>query len=172
MDGQIKGRMDRRTDGQIDRDFRLPDTLIYTRAARHLASLGKTGEIEKLLSMMRGLVKQEDYDEVVINCIRVMSGNPALLKEAESLIKLINSDWQKINAHIVCGKLKKAYLLAVRGERGVEDVKRIASAAERTGNTKIKDMCDQWLKKKEAETTHRPEGQEFQRRHGKQWDKR
>lgn len=51
--------------------------------------------------MMRGLVRQEEYDEVVINCIRVMSGNPALLKEAESLIKLINSDWQKVSKGVL-----------------------------------------------------------------------
>lgn len=77
-------------------DFRLKDSLIYTRAGRHLASLGKTKEIEQLLGCVRGLMKHEECDEVVVNCIRVMTGNPTLLREAESLIKLINSDSQKV----------------------------------------------------------------------------
>lgn len=77
-------------------DFRLPDSLIYTRAGRHLASLGKNRDIEQLLGCIKGLMKHDECDEVVANCIRVMSGNPTLLKEAESLIKLINSDSQKV----------------------------------------------------------------------------
>ncbi|PIK34340.1 putative zinc finger FYVE domain-containing protein 26 [Apostichopus japonicus] len=157
---------------RIIQDFRLPDSLIYTRAGRHLASLGKNRDIEQLLGCIKGLMKHDECDEVVANCIRVMSGNPTLLKEAESLIKLINSDSQKINAHIICGKLKKAYLLAVRGERGTEDVKRIASAAERTGNTKIKDMCDQWLKKKEMEQMQRRDVAEVMKKGGRYWEQR
>ena len=51
--------------------------------------------------------------------------------------------WQ-INAYILCGKLKSAYLIAVKAER-MEDVKRIAGAAERSGQVAVKNICDKWL---------------------------
>lgn len=74
--------------------------------------------------------------------------------------------------HILCGKLKKAYLLAVRGDKSVEDVKRIASAADRAGNSKIKDMCDQWLKKNEAERLQRSNVAEVFRKTGRYSEQR
>ncbi len=50
----------------------------------------------------------------------------------------------QINAYILCGKLKSAYLIAVRGEK-VDDVRRIAAAADRSGQTAVKSIADKWL---------------------------
>ncbi|VDI79486.1 zinc finger FYVE domain-containing protein 26 [Mytilus galloprovincialis] len=68
-------------------------------------------------------------------------------KEAENLIKLLRKDSHKINAYILCGKLRSAYLMAVKAER-VEDVQRIAGAAQRMGQTAVKNICNKWLEQK------------------------
>ena len=56
---------------------------------------------------------------------------------------------QQINAYMLCGKLKSAYLIAVRAER-VDDVKRISAAAERAGQTAVKNISDKWLKMRQS----------------------
>lgn len=81
-------------------------------------------------------------DIVVSACIRSCS-HPDLL---EPLIKLLASDINKIDAYILAGKLRPAYLLAIRLER-VTDVKRILAAAERTHQESVKGWCLQWLQK-------------------------
>lgn len=53
----------------------------------------------------------------------------------------------QINAYILCGKLRSAYLMAVKAER-VEDVQRIAGAAQRMGQTAVKNICNKWLEQK------------------------
>jgi len=50
----------------------------------------------------------------------------------------------QINAFIQCGKLKSAYLTAIKG-RYVEEVKRISTIATQAGQTAIRDICDRWL---------------------------
>lgn len=48
------------------------------------------------------------------------------------------------NAYVLCGKLKSAYLVAVKGER-VDDVRKIQAAAEAAGQVSVKAICDKWL---------------------------
>ena len=55
----------------------------------------------------------------------------------------------QINAYMLCGKLKSAYLIAVRAER-VDDVKRISAAAERAGQTAVKNISDKWLQMQQS----------------------
>ena len=45
---------------------------------------------------------------------------------------------------MLCGKLKSAYLVAVKTER-VNDVKRILESAEKGGQTAVKSICEKWL---------------------------
>ena len=53
----------------------------------------------------------------------------------------------QINAYILCGKLKSAYLSAVKSG-GIEDVRRIARAADQTGQTAVKSICARWLQQR------------------------
>lgn len=109
------------------------------------------------------------YDECISTCIRVFasttsnnaesSSNPTNIyaslqqqnqynKEIEDLIQLIKNDENKINAYILNGRLKSAYLIAIRMER-IDLVKHIAKVAERMGQNMIKDICNKWLEKKQ-----------------------
>ena len=58
----------------------------------------------------------------------------------------------QINAYVLCGKLRSAYLIAVKGER-VEDIQRIGAAAERSGQTAVKKICEKWLAGREHADT-------------------
>ena len=57
----------------------------------------------------------------------------------------------QINAYLLIGRLRLAYLQAVKGERE-EDVRRIAMAAERAegSEVRLKDICNTWLREREA----------------------
>jgi zinc finger FYVE domain-containing protein 26 len=68
-------------------------------------------------------------------------------KEIEELIQLIKNDENKIHAYILNGRLKSAYLIAIKMDR-VDMVKHIANVAERLGQNLIKDICNKWLEKK------------------------
>ncbi|GFO26047.1 Zinc finger fyve domain-containing protein 26-like [Plakobranchus ocellatus] len=64
--------------------------------------------------------------------------------ESDILIQLLRKDGNKINAFILVGKLRSAYLLAVKRER-VEDVQRIAGAAQRLNQSAVTNICKKWL---------------------------
>ena len=55
--------------------------------------------------------------------------------------------YSQINGYILCGKLKSAYLIAVKAGR-VDDVRHIAAAADRTGQAAVKGICEKWLQQK------------------------
>ncbi len=71
-------------------------------------------------------------------------------KEIEELIKLMKDDENRINAYILNGRLKSAYLIAIKTER-IDIVKHIANAADRAGQNLIKDICMKWLEKKQSQ---------------------
>ena len=55
-----------------------------------------------------------------------------------------NSFFLQINAYILCGKLRSAYLMAVK-DNNVDDVKRILRAANSLGQTAVINICNKWL---------------------------
>ena len=64
----------------------------------------------------------------------------------------------------MCGKLKSAYLIAVREDR-VEAIQEIAEVAMRTGQSKMVDICNKYLNKmrrevQERKVAHRKQGNE------------
>ncbi|XP_071795779.1 zinc finger FYVE domain-containing protein 26-like isoform X2 [Asterias amurensis] len=133
---------------QIIQDFRLPDTLIYSKIGRNLATQHKYKDIQQLLTCVRGTGLSNDQccDEILDACVRVLANDGGQAKEVEGLIKLIKSDTNKINALMLCGKLKSAYLIAVKAER-VEDVERILHVAQRAGpsQAQMRTICETWL---------------------------
>ncbi|CAH1262608.1 ZFYVE26 [Branchiostoma lanceolatum] len=144
---------------RIIQDFHLNATLVYIQAGRTLAKQKQYKEITQLLQCVEesGLSDEQSWDEIIGACLLVVADDPGQSKEAESLIKRIRSDANKINAYILCGKLKSAYLIAVRGER-VDDIRRIAGTAERHGQSAVKSICDKWLlgweEKRQKERQH------------------
>lgn len=62
----------------------------------------------------------------------------------------MKDDENRINAFILNGRLKSAYLIAIKKDR-VDIVKHIANAAERAGQNLIKEICMKWLEKKQSQ---------------------
>ena len=62
---------------------------------------------------------------------------------------MIKDDENKINAYILNGRLKSAYLIAIKIDRA-DIVKHIGNVAERIGQNSIKDICNKWLEKKQS----------------------
>jgi zinc finger FYVE domain-containing protein 26 len=151
---------------------------VYSQIARELAKQYNFREINNLLKCINESGYQEEinasYDECISTCIRVFAsaqsnaqatsnttGNNVYAsqqqhqqelihgKEIEDLIHLIKDDENKINAYILNGRLKSAYLIAIRIQRA-DIVKHIANAAERMNQNMIKEICLKWLEKNTA----------------------
>jgi len=75
------------------------------------------------------------------------AANQQYNKEIDELIKLIKNDENRINAYVLNGRLRSAYLIAIKIER-VDIVTHIANVAERIGQHLIKEICNKWLEKK------------------------
>ena len=150
--------------------------LVYTEIACELAKQYNFKEINNLLKCISESGYEEEvdsnYDECISACIRVFAAVPSSLsdgqssssdqnaaalyfsnqqqyyKEIEDLIGLIKNEENKINAYILNGRLKSAYLIAIKNERA-DFVKKIGNAAERIGQISIRDICNKWLEKKQ-----------------------
>lgn len=151
-------------------------TLVYAQIARELAKQYNFKEIHNLLKCINESGYKEEvnasYDECISTCIRVFAADNTTKtsssnlsaqalqqqehqqqqysKEIEELIKLMKNDENRINAYILNGRLRSAYLIAIKLER-VDIVKHIANAADRAGQNLIKDICNKWLEKKQAQ---------------------
>jgi len=149
---------------RIIQDFNLPAARVYVDAGRSLARQYKFSHIEELLRCSRetGQVTDKCYDDIILACVSIVSPDQSQAKHLEALIKLLKSDTNKINAFLMCGKLKSAYLIAVKGDR-VEAIQKIAEVAANTGQSKMVEICTKYLNQYEK----RREAQErFQRKQG------
>lgn len=50
----------------------------------------------------------------------------------------------QINAYVQCGKLKGAYLIAIRAKL-VDEVRKISDIAFKAGQLPVREICEKWL---------------------------
>lgn len=131
---------------RIIQDFNLPAARVYVDAGRSLARQYKFSHIEDLLRCSRetGQITDKCHDDIILACVNILSADQSQAKSLEALIKLCKSDTNKINAFIVCGKLKSAYLIAVKGNR-VEVIREIFEIAMNTGQSNMIEICSKFL---------------------------
>lgn len=135
---------------------------MYSQIASELAKQYNFKEINNLLQCINESGYREEanssYDECISTCIRVFAANTSTdsdspnqkyNREIEELIKLIKNDENRINAYVLNGRLRSAYLIAIKNDR-VDTVTHIANVAERIGQHMIKDICNKWLAKKKT----------------------
>ncbi|KAK3587800.1 hypothetical protein CHS0354_042763 [Potamilus streckersoni] len=137
---------------RIIKEYKLGAVGIFTHVAREMAKHQRYDDIRRLLDCVvsSGMGDDDTNDEIVGACVLVLADIPSEAKEAENIIKWLKKDSNKVNAYILCGKLRSAYLMAVKGDR-VEDVKRIQGAAQRMGQTAVVTICTKWLQQKGEE---------------------
>ncbi|CAN9501956.1 unnamed protein product [Ophioblennius macclurei] len=129
--------------------FQLEAQAVYERAGQRLIRQRLYGAVRQLLKCVgeSGTATKNDGDALVLSCVAIADKGPADAKELETLILEIKSTENKIKAFLLCGKLRPAYLLAVKLEAGrarplVEDVLRAAEAGQ---DQVMQNICRQWL---------------------------
>ncbi|XP_071963696.1 zinc finger FYVE domain-containing protein 26-like [Antedon mediterranea] len=129
--------------------YRLSALLVFTRVGQALSEKRKVKEIGAFMEKLRNnkYCDADTGDSVLGACVKIVVSDPQFVKETEYLVKLMKKYTNQISAYILCGKLKSAYLIAVKSE-SVDDVKRIAAAAHETNQFAVKSICDKWLASK------------------------
>ncbi|XP_048586399.1 zinc finger FYVE domain-containing protein 26-like isoform X2 [Nematostella vectensis] len=131
---------------RIIQDYNLPAARVYINTGRALARQYRYQHIQQLLRCVSdtGLVTDKCHDEIILACVRIISSDDSQTKHVDSLIRLLRNDSNKVNAYLLCGKLRSAYLIAVK-EKRVEAIEQIAEEAMKVGQKKTLELCKKWL---------------------------
>ncbi|KAF4787873.1 zinc finger FYVE domain-containing protein 26 isoform X1 [Turdus rufiventris] len=132
---------------RVLQDFQLEATEVYSKVAKQLVKQQKYSEIQQLLKCVNesGVAAKNDGDNIILNCLNEFKNIPA--EDLDNLIQDMDSDENKIQAYMMCNKLRSAYLVSVRQEkaRAVQLVQHVRQLAESSGDHVVKAICAQWL---------------------------
>ncbi|XP_023784077.1 zinc finger FYVE domain-containing protein 26 isoform X2 [Cyanistes caeruleus] len=146
---------------RVLQDFQLEATEVYSKVAKQLVKQQKYSEIQQLLKCVNesGVAAKNDGDNIILNCLNEFKNIPA--EDLDNLIQDMDSDENKIQAYMMCNKLRSAYLVSVRQEkaRAVQLVQRVRQLAESSGDDVVKAICAQWLSVHQPKVRNRlPQG--------------
>ncbi|KAM9554771.1 zinc finger FYVE domain-containing protein 26 isoform 3-T3 [Guaruba guarouba] len=146
---------------RVLQDFQLEATEVYSRVAKQLVKQQKYSEIRQLLKCVNesGVAAKNDGDNIILNCLNEFKNIPA--EDLDNLIQDMDSDENKIQAYVMCNKLRSAYLVSVRQEktRAVQLVQHVRQLAESSRDDIVKAICTQWLLAHQPKTRNRlPQG--------------
>lgn len=132
---------------RVIQDFQLDAASVYIKVSKHLLKRQHFGEFRQLLKCVResGVAAENDIDNIIYQSLEEhvhISG-----EELDKLVQEMSDINKKIDAYVMCSKLRSAYLIAVKQEhelaiRLVEEVKQVA--VERKDNV-IRQICSKWL---------------------------
>ncbi|CAF3487332.1 unnamed protein product [Adineta steineri] len=108
--------------------------------------------LQQLLQVMRdnGYNDNKLHDDIIESCVRQTGSDVEQSREQDTLIQMIKNDNTRINVYISVGKLRAAYLIAIR--LGKEDkIRLIRDDAQRSGQTAVYEMCKKWLENRASE---------------------
>ena len=125
-------------------DFKLDAATIFGHVGASMMTSHKMGSVCDLLSCVRDSGFECNIDDVIAPCIDAVASDASMSKEVEELIRMMRSDVNRINAFIASGRLKSAYMLAVKTKRS-QVVEAVARKAHETGQKSVKTMCEKWL---------------------------
>ncbi|XP_071600514.1 zinc finger FYVE domain-containing protein 26 isoform X3 [Heliangelus exortis] len=132
---------------RVLQDFQLEATEVYSKVAKQLVKQQKYSEIRQLLKCVNesGVAAKNDGDNIILNCLNEFKNIPS--EDLDNLIQDMDSDENKIQAYVMCNKLRSAYLVSVRQEksRAVQLVQHVRQLAEGSGDDIVKAICAQWL---------------------------
>ncbi|XP_038260251.1 zinc finger FYVE domain-containing protein 26 isoform X10 [Dermochelys coriacea] len=132
---------------RVLQDFQLEAAAVYSKVAKVLVKQQNYSEIRQLLKCVNesGVAAKNDGDIIILNCLDEFKDIPS--EDLDNLIQDMDSDENKIQAYLMCHKLRSAYLVSVRQEntRAVQLVQRVRQLAENSGEDVVQAICDQWL---------------------------
>ncbi|XP_053924506.1 zinc finger FYVE domain-containing protein 26 isoform X4 [Cuculus canorus] len=146
---------------RVLQDFQLEATEVYSKVAKQLVKQQKYNEIRQLLKCVSesGVAAKNDGDNIILSCLNEFKNIPA--EDLDNLIQDMDSDENKIQAYVMCNKLRSAYLVSVRQEktRAVQLVQHVRQLAEISGDDVVKAICAQWLSVHQPKVKNRlPQG--------------
>ncbi|XP_015911906.2 zinc finger FYVE domain-containing protein 26 isoform X1 [Parasteatoda tepidariorum] len=122
--------------------FNLNATAILCKAGREIVRTKQKQQVPHYLASVKCLFsKLTKVDDIILECVSTVHKQGG---DVEDIIKMLMSDSNKINAYLMCGKLKSAYLLALKLNSAL-DIRRIMVAAEQCGQDSIQRICRKWL---------------------------
>ncbi|XP_077395120.1 zinc finger FYVE domain-containing protein 26 [Festucalex cinctus] len=134
---------------RVIQDFQLESQAVYVRAGQRLVRHRKFGAARQLLKCVSesGTATKSDGDALILSCVEAADKGAADAKEVERLILEAKSAEIKIEAYLLCNKLRPAYLLAVKMEASVAGalVQKVLQAAEGAQDSVMQNICRQWL---------------------------
>jgi len=133
---------------QIIQEYRLPIKQIYINAVAKIVQKKQLNKVNDLLRSIQGTITEDEWDEVVLACITSLANDVNEPKTAEKWITKLTNNSNKVIAHIACGKLKAAYLLAVKCNLR-SSIELIREEAKKTESLSIVDLCDRYLSERQ-----------------------
>ncbi|NWX99197.1 ZFY26 protein, partial [Nothoprocta ornata] len=132
---------------RVLQDFQLEATEVYSKVAKQLVKQQKYSEIRQLLKCVNesGAAAKNDGDNIILSCLNESKSIPA--EDLDNLIQDMDSDENKIQAYLLCNKLRSAYLVSVRQEaaRALQLVQHVRQLAQSGGDDVVQAICAQWL---------------------------
>lgn len=127
---------------RIIQENHLNGSLVFERAAQTLVSAGAVSQVERLVRCIEscGYPDRYDTDAVVLAALQELVRSEDDKKDLDLLVKCLKKDVNKVEAYMLAGRLKTAYLLAVRQNR-TDHVKRIMALAEAAGQESVRAIC-------------------------------
>eukprot|EP01094_Clydonella_sp_ATCC50884_P016875 TRINITY_DN2852_c0_g1_i2.p1 TRINITY_DN2852_c0_g1~~TRINITY_DN2852_c0_g1_i2.p1 ORF type:complete len:208 (+),score=85.12 TRINITY_DN2852_c0_g1_i2:62-685(+) len=94
----------------------------------------------------QGTVSDDDWDKIVGACVDIFVEQHQDMRTAEQFVEKLQNQHSHVVGLVKVGKLKQAYLSAVKQNRP-DQMQLIRDAAERSGATTIAQLCSKYLVK-------------------------
>lgn len=138
---------------QIINDFRLPTVSIYSAAVVKMIHKKQSNKVLQLLKNINGTLPDTDWDFIVMAAVRTLTEELQDLKTAEKFAPKLQSVGNRVEALILCGKLKAAYLEAVKSnstgnssnQYTIDLIQMIKAAAQKMDSKTDLDLCNKYL---------------------------
>lgn len=136
---------------QIIKNNELDAGQVYRLSGKILAKSSKVNLYQIITQLLECIRSNHDQDSLAMcdDVIGTILRHNPTLESADQLIKLLSDDINKIDAYIISGRLKFAFLLASNLHR-VSDIKRILAASIRMKQDYVTKICQMWLNEKNA----------------------
>ncbi|CAF2511882.1 unnamed protein product [Rotaria sp. Silwood2] len=126
---------------KITKEMNFSPTEVFVPCAEQVGKRRDYRSLQQLLQLIRenGYTDSKLHDDIIESCVRQSGSDVEQSREQDTLIQMIKNDDTRINVYIAVGKLRAAYLIAIR--LGKEDkVRLIRDDAQKSGQTAVYDI--------------------------------
>jgi len=111
---------------------------------KKMAMFKQTRQIDKVLDSIKHTVTDPEYDQLLLACITVYVDEHNDELTSLTFLARLRGDDNKVKANLMLGRLKEAYLLAVKvGDPAL--VKEVREVCDLHAYARLVELCDQYL---------------------------